>query len=68
MLHKHTAYKDETPYTGPFVITQFFTNITVNLEGSAIKIMYNIRFINPYKYDTNSEDINPKNISDDVNI
>ena len=23
MLTKHTAYKNETPYTGQFVITQF---------------------------------------------
>ena len=25
MLTKHTAYKYETPYKGPFVITQCFT-------------------------------------------
>ena len=31
MLTKHTAYKFETPYKGPFVITQCFTNITVKL-------------------------------------
>ena len=31
MLNKHTAYKYETPYKFPFVITQCFTNGTVNL-------------------------------------
>ena len=31
MLTKHTAYKYETPYKGPFVITQYFTKRTVNL-------------------------------------
>ena len=30
--------------------------------------MHNIRRINPYKSDTNVEDINPKNMWDDVNI
>ena len=29
---------------------------------------YNIRCIKPYKSDTKIEDINPKNMSDDVNI
>ena len=32
MLTKHTAYKYETPYTGPFVITQNFTNEMINLR------------------------------------
>ena len=32
MLTKHTAYKYETPYTGPFVITQHFTNEMINLR------------------------------------
>ena len=32
------------------------------------KNRYNIRHINPYKSDTNVEDINPKNVSDGVNI
>ena len=31
MVTKHTAYKYETPYKGPVVITQCFTNGTANL-------------------------------------
>ena len=31
MLTNHTEYKYETPYRGPFVITQCFTNGMVNL-------------------------------------
>ena len=68
MLHKHTAYKYETPYTGPFVITRCFTNGTVNLRCGAKQNIYNIRHIKPYKYDTNLEDIDLENVSDDVNI
>ena len=68
MLHKYNAYKYETPYTGPFVITRCFDNITVNLQCGAVQIMYNIRCIKPYNSDTNVEYINPKNMSDNVNI
>ena len=68
MLNKHNAYKYETPYMGPFFITRCFTNITVNLQCGVIQITYNIHRIKPYKYDTNVEDINPKNMCDDVNI
>ena len=35
MLTKHTAYKYENPYTGPFVITRCWTNITVSLQIGA---------------------------------
>ena len=31
ILTNHTAYKYDTPYKGPFVITQCFTNVTLNL-------------------------------------
>ena len=34
MLTNHTAYKYETPYKGPFVITQCFTNGTVHLQNT----------------------------------
>ena len=68
MLHKHTAYKYENPYKSPYLITWCFTNVTINLQCGAIQITYNICRINPYKYDTNVEDYNPKNMSDDVNI
>ena len=58
MLTNHTAYKYETPYEGPFVITQCFTNVTVNLQCGAIQIKYNIRRTKPYKLDTTVEDFN----------
>ena len=32
MFAKYNTYKYETPYNGPFVITQCFTNGTVNLQ------------------------------------
>ena len=32
MLAKHTAYKYETPYKGPFLITQCLTNGTVKFK------------------------------------
>ena len=68
MLTNHTAYKYKTPYKGPFVITQCFTDGTVMLQHGAIKITYNIHRINLYKSDTNVEDISPENMSDCFNI
>ena len=68
MLAYHTAYKYETLYTGPFLITQCFTNGTVKLQCCATQITYNIRRINPYKYDTKVDDSSSKNMCDDVNI
>ena len=52
MLTNHTAYKYETPYKGPFLITQCFTNGTINLQCGVVQIKYNIRCIKPYKSDT----------------
>ena len=52
MLNKNTSLKYETPYTGLFLITQYFTNGTVKLQNGATQITYNIRFIQPYKSDT----------------
>ena len=60
MLNNHAAYKYETPYKGPFVITHCFANGMVKLQCGAINIRYNICCINPYKSDTNVEDINPE--------
>ena len=67
MRTKHTLYKYETPYKGPFMITQCFTNVMVNLQCGPTKNRYNIRQINPYKSDINVEDISSKSMSDDVN-
>ena len=52
MVNNHTAYKYETPYKGPFVITQCFTNGTVMLQYRATENRYNIHLIKPYKLDT----------------
>ena len=68
MINNHTAYKCETPYKGPYVITKCFTNGMVNLQCNPEKIKYNIRWIKPYKLDTKVEDLNSINISDDVSI
>ena len=68
ILTKHTGYKYETPYMGPFVITQCFANGTVKLKNGASQIMYNIRCIKPYKSDTKVGDYSSKNMLDDVRI
>ena len=68
MLLKHTGYKYETPYKSPFVITQCFENGAVILQCVAIKIMYNIRRIDPYKSDIKVEYFNPKNMANAVKI
>ena len=51
------AYKYETLYNGPFVITQCWTNCMVTLQCGPIQIRHNIRWIKPYKSGTNAEDI-----------
>ena len=68
MINNHAAYKYETPYKGPFVITQCWTNGTVTLQYGPTKIRYNIGRNNPYTSDTNNEDITPENMYDDVRI
>ena len=68
MLNSHNIYKYETPYKGPFVIMRCWTNGTVTLQYGPTKIRYIIRWINPYKSDTNVEYINPQNMYEDVNI
>ena len=47
IITNHTVYKYGTPYNGPFVITQCFTNGTVNLQYGTTKITYNILHIKP---------------------
>ena len=68
MLTNHTAYKYETPYKGPFVITQCFIIGIVNLQCGVVQIRYNILCIKPYKFDTKVDGFSSKNKSDDVNI
>ena len=53
MLNNSAAYKYETPYKGPFVITQCWTNGMVTIQCDAIKIRHNIHRIKPYTSDTN---------------
>ena len=43
MLNNRSAYKYETSFKGPFVITQCWTNGTVTRQYGAIKIVHNIR-------------------------
>ena len=50
------------------MITQCFTNCTVNLQCGVIQIKFNIRRIKPNKPDTKVEDFNSKNLNDAVNI
>ena len=45
---------------GLFVITQCFTNITLNLQCGVVQTKYNIRHIKPYKSDTKLEDYGSK--------
>ena len=68
MITNHTAYKYDTPYKGPFLITQCFTNVTAKLQYGLTKIKYNTRWIKPYKADTKVQDCSSINISDDVII
>ena len=42
MLTNNAAYKYETPYNGPFVINQCWSNDAVTLQCSANKIRHNI--------------------------
>ena len=56
MLNIHTAYKHETSYKGHSVIKLCFTNGTVHLQCSAVKIKYNICRIKPCKPDTKVDD------------
>ena len=51
MLTNQTAYKYETPYKGPFLITQCFSNGTVKLQCGAIQINHIIHCNRPYKSD-----------------
>ena len=60
MLTNHTAYKYETPYKIPFLISQYFTNGTLMLQYGTIQITYNIRCIKPYKFDNKVEYSNTK--------
>ena len=55
-------------FKGPFVITQCYTNVMVNLKCGAIQIKHNIRCIQSYKLDTKVEDFNSINMDDAVNI
>ena len=68
MITNHITYKYETPYKGPFLITQCFTNGIVKLQFGATQITYYIRRIKPYKYDTKADDSNSKNMYCNVNI
>ena len=56
------------PYKFLFTITQCLINDKVNLQYGTIQVRHDIRRNKPNKSDTNVEDINPKNMCDNVNI
>ena len=58
MINNNAAYKYEKIYNGTFFIMQCWTNGTVTLQCGQIQNRHNIRWIKPYKSDTNVEDIN----------
>ena len=62
MLTNNYAYKYETPYDGPFGITQCWRKGTIKLQYGAKNIRHNVRHINPYTSDTNVEDNNNENM------
>ena len=68
MLATHTAYKYETAYKGPFLITQCFNNGALHLQCGVIQIKYNTRPIQTYKLDTKVEDYNSISMYEAVNI
>ena len=68
MLLNHTAYKYETRYKVPFVITKCFTDGSAMLQYGSIQITYIIGHIKPYKSDTKVEYFNPKKMDAAVNI
>ena len=68
MLNNQNSYKYVALYNGHFVITQCFTNITVNLQWGEIQIKYNIRCIKPYKSNTKVEDYTSIHMYDTVSI
>ena len=51
MLNNHAAYKYETPYKDPFLITRCCTNGAVNIQYGPTQIISNIRHIKLYKSD-----------------
>ena len=67
MLTNNAAYKYESTNNMPFVITQCWTNVMVTFSMVRQK-NYNIRYIKPYKSDTNIEYTTPENTYDGVNI
>ena len=68
MLTNNDAFKYETPYNTPFVITKCWTNGTVTLRYGTIKISHTTHHIKPYKSDTKIEYIRPENMYDGVKI
>ena len=58
MLTNNAAYKYETPYNRPFVITKRCANMTVTVQYGVTKSKHNICHINSYTSDTTVEDIN----------
>ena len=60
MISNKSAKKYGIPYTGPFLIKQYWTNHTVILQCGAMRIYHNMCQIKSHTSDTNVEDINPE--------
>ena len=68
MLTNNATYKYETPYNGPFLITQCCTNGTFTLQYGPKNIIHNIRRIRSYTSDKMLKIITLKNMYDDVKM
>ena len=56
MFADNTALKYKTPHKVPFVITQYWENSKVALQGGTKQARHNVRWFYPYKSDTNVGD------------
>ena len=68
MLKNNNLFKYETPYKGPFEITQSCTNDADTFQCGVIKIRHNICHIKAYTYDTTLKILFMKMMYDNVNI
>ena len=57
MLTNNAADKYETSYNSPFLITQCCYHGMATIQCGPIQIKHHIRWMKPYKSDTNVEDI-----------
>ena len=68
MIDNYAAYKYETPYKGPFLITQCWTNGMATVQYGEAKIRYTIQCIKPYTYDKTLKILTPKLNIDNITL